>query len=1051
MSQVITNAFEQYWQSSLAAEQPVVLDEFILADIPNLDITAPIDPDTVLPPESQIVHRQSVDQRGRINNNAVAYTIVMDTTVGDFSFNAMYLRNKQNGVIGMIVYKGREAKLKTDQTTGQTGNSLVKSMLMGYDQAAEATLTNVDAGTWQIDYAARLRGQDEDLRQLASQLYGHHTFIGDGFKVVQQDGGHQVTPGVAIIGGLRVELKAPEVIYPGSKPIGVWVDVHRAGSLLSEHQNHFTIITSVADLTDHVDSSGYQHFVAKLGTVQADGTIEDSRGSAGGGSGGVGSIPDTFALWKRSMAEAGYNLIGQFGTKLTIETPEQVVLSKDGKEVYAWTGALPKSVHKYDDQGSERSSWVSVSETILRMSLNSEAGGNLVRLKRSAIANAVDMSLSEFSSLQPLYPEEFMTLPDRIAQQAKPGSVDVHYAIQAALEQKIRPVRLGPYKYAVSLPVVVYPGMEFTGCGEDRTIIEKITTSTSGLPPKEYGEGQQIVMDVDAVVILDPPRTPQSGGSTFSLFNKIGGFQASKIEGEDIDYSGYAFYFPLVALSEFKRLRGWNTEFGVYSKNAWMISWNRVYSRSIRPWLIEGGTSNNFVDAWLIGAEKGDVSDCSGYEFRNLLYSTMTNCGADALGTDGRPYASLYNFAFCDITLINCACESSHLSTLMRAHQSMVNVDNFRTLKVHNKYKSGAYQAWIVGTGNSVLKFRNGVTGGLYKRSDNTVGANVPRLAVMDSGSHLEYVDVQDSSVLVSEDFVVINGTNSFIDYRSKGYTKHIGNVTPDAKTGQSSPMFDTSMSFKTSGVIETSNGINLIDTTNDASSRYLNFINFSGRYGYLRGDFGDASGGNATGLTLGVYKPGSGVSDSIVITSDKKLTPAEDNTQELGDRFKRWSVVRAGTGTIDTSDGREKTELLPIDDDVLDAWGDVDIGVYQWLDSIERKGVDVARWHFGVIAQQVRDVFSARGLNACKYGLLCYDEWDDIYKLEQEEVVDDSTGETMWRSTGNYIIDTPAGSRWGIRPHQCIFIEAMYQRRKCAALTDRVERLEKLFVTHGL
>ena len=276
MSQVITNAFEQYWQSSLAAEQPVVLDEFILADIPNLDITAPIDPDTILPPESQIVHRQSVDQRGRINNNAVAYTIVMDTTVGDFSFNAMYLRNKQNGVIGMIVYKGRETKLKTDQTTGQTGNSLVKSMLMGYDQAAEATLTHVDAGTWQIDYAARLRGMDEDIRQLQADLYGHHTFVGDGFKVVEKDGAYQVSQGVAIIGGLRVELKAPEVIHPGSKPIGVWVDVHRAGSLLSEHQSNFTIITSVADLTDHVDSNGYQHYVAKLGAI-LDHEIYDCR------------------------------------------------------------------------------------------------------------------------------------------------------------------------------------------------------------------------------------------------------------------------------------------------------------------------------------------------------------------------------------------------------------------------------------------------------------------------------------------------------------------------------------------------------------------------------------------------------------------------------------------------------------------------------------------------------------------------------------------------------------------------------------------------------
>lgn len=357
MSQVITNAFEQYWQSCLAAEQPVVLDEFILADIPNLDITSPIDPETGLPPESQIVHRQNVDQRGRINNNAVAYTIVMDTTVGDFSFNAMYLRNKANGVIGMIVYKGRETKLKTDQTTGQTGNSLVKSMLMGYDQAAEATLTHVDAGTWQIDYAARLRGMDEDIRQLQADLYGHHTFVGDGFKVVEKDGAYQVTQGVAIVGGLRVELKAPEVIHPGTKPIGVWVDVHRAGSLLSEHQNHFTLITSVTDLTDHVDSSGYPHYVAKLATVLADGTIEDGRGITRSGE---TSIPEsistlemvdeklTITIWealRRSYDAAGMDLVaGSFKTGANLSSIADVLLDDETGLAYAWAGSFPHTV-----------------------------------------------------------------------------------------------------------------------------------------------------------------------------------------------------------------------------------------------------------------------------------------------------------------------------------------------------------------------------------------------------------------------------------------------------------------------------------------------------------------------------------------------------------------------------------------------------------------------------------------------------------------------------------------------------------------------------------
>lgn len=359
MSQVITNAFEQYWQSSLAAEQPVVLDEFILADIPNLDITAPIDPDTVLPPESQIVHRQNVDQRGRVNNNAVAYTIVMDTTIGDFSFNAMYLRNKQNGVIGMIVYKGRETKLKTDQTTGQTGNSLVKSMLMGYDQAAEATLTHVDAGTWQIDYAARLRGMDEDIRQLQADLYGHHTFVGDGFKVVEKDGAYQVSQGVAIIGGLRVELKAPEVIHPGSKPIGVWVDVHRAGSLLSEHQNLFTIITSVADLADHVDSNGYQHYVAKLATVQSDSTVVDGRGNTGSGS--TGFIPDTYALWKRSLAEAGFTLrpkTESFRSGGVITSATDVLLDDARGKAFSHAGPYPRHVDAGTDPTASGSGFI---------------------------------------------------------------------------------------------------------------------------------------------------------------------------------------------------------------------------------------------------------------------------------------------------------------------------------------------------------------------------------------------------------------------------------------------------------------------------------------------------------------------------------------------------------------------------------------------------------------------------------------------------------------------------------------------------------------------
>ncbi|MFQ1887655.1 phage tail protein [Aeromonas veronii] len=277
MSQIITNAFSRYWQECLATQVPVVLDEFVLANVPDLDPAAPIDPDSGLPPAGQIVHRHKVDQRGRINNDSVAYTIVMDTTVGDFGFNAMYLINKASGMVGMIVHKGLETKLKTDEAAGQTGNSLVKSMLMEYDRAAEATATHVDASTWQIDYAARLRGMDDDLRLQALQFFGSATFYGDGFKLVNESGVYKVQPGVAYVGGLRAELNEVKKITPGAKPVGLWLDIYRAGSLLDAWVNHFTLTLSVPDMVDYLDSNGYQHHVAKVAIINADGSVTDVR------------------------------------------------------------------------------------------------------------------------------------------------------------------------------------------------------------------------------------------------------------------------------------------------------------------------------------------------------------------------------------------------------------------------------------------------------------------------------------------------------------------------------------------------------------------------------------------------------------------------------------------------------------------------------------------------------------------------------------------------------------------------------------------------------
>ena len=198
------------------------------------------------------------------------------------------------------------------------------------------------------------------------------------------------------------------------------------------------------------------------------------------------------------------------------------------------------------------------------------------------------------------------------------------------------------------------------------------------------------------------------------------------------------------------------------------------------------------------------------------------------------------------------------------------------------------------------------------------------------------------------------------------------------------------------------------------------------------------SGGGSAAGIDFA--DASAGTYDLKWQMTNAKFGPATDNTQTAASASFRYSVVYAGTGTINTSDSREKTAPIAIDDAVLDAWSDVQLVTFQWLSSIAQKG-DSARWHFGVVAQQVRDAFIARGLDGTKYGLLCYDEWDAEYEpVVVSEVVD---GEIVSTETGEMRLVREAGNRWGIRPDQCLFLEAAYQRRRGDWVESRLEALE--------
>lgn len=267
--------FEKYLQNQISVGNGPDMNEMIFAYIPDLDLTQPIDRSQGLPDVSLWVHQQDIDQVGKLGDNALVYSVVIPGSVDAFTFNAIYLRDKNvPNSCGMVVHKADETK--------ENGMASTKSLMQQYTGAAQIAGIDVDAATWQIDYQARLLGIEDDMRLANVDTYGHAAFV-DGFEVVQQADPtkYAISPGVAYVGGLRAVLDDDIIQTINTKPNGLYLDVVRMGTALSQWQNVVTVRLSPVALSDYVDGSNQQHFVAKLAGINADGTVADWRVKGG--------------------------------------------------------------------------------------------------------------------------------------------------------------------------------------------------------------------------------------------------------------------------------------------------------------------------------------------------------------------------------------------------------------------------------------------------------------------------------------------------------------------------------------------------------------------------------------------------------------------------------------------------------------------------------------------------------------------------------------------------------------------------------------------------
>ncbi|MBU9831278.1 tail fiber domain-containing protein [Rahnella sp. FC061912-K] len=161
-------------------------------------------------------------------------------------------------------------------------------------------------------------------------------------------------------------------------------------------------------------------------------------------------------------------------------------------------------------------------------------------------------------------------------------------------------------------------------------------------------------------------------------------------------------------------------------------------------------------------------------------------------------------------------------------------------------------------------------------------------------------------------------------------------------------------------------------------------------------------------------------------------MRPFADNTYSLGQAAFRLTTVYAATGTINTSDERMKTDII----DLSEAERRVAVKLkslirrFKFKESVQDKGND-ARYHFGIIAQQVKSAFEQEGLVAEEYGILCHDEWEDEYApVMAVRNSEDDTGKLVPEEydTGEKILALAAGDRYSVRYEEllCFIVAAI-------------------------
>lgn len=281
MPSTVTTTGEQFLNTVATGHTPLsgglLADQILFANIEGLDHTQ-TPPITETVPET-LVHTAQVTRASNLNADTAVFTTVLESHVGDFSFNWLGLYNSEYDVLIQVSYEPVQQKIATDGPT--VGNVLAKGLALQVLGGQSVLNMQTATESWQFDFTGRQKAAEEIQRNAMRAVYGSGAYVTTAGNVTKGASVYQVAPGQAIIDGLRVDLPATDTAIasdnaPENYPFYVYAEVWQQVDS-NAVTNHSAIVTSQTQLTDITDPGGNIRTRVLLATLDDENNITDAR------------------------------------------------------------------------------------------------------------------------------------------------------------------------------------------------------------------------------------------------------------------------------------------------------------------------------------------------------------------------------------------------------------------------------------------------------------------------------------------------------------------------------------------------------------------------------------------------------------------------------------------------------------------------------------------------------------------------------------------------------------------------------------------------------